>query len=160
MVQKDLIHVVVSVISVVVLVKIYHYLIELENCKCFQIQNGMNYQADLEFLKFYQVLEIVSLLLFFISTYLLNQRRVANQGGAKHGLRFISIISFIVLLYIFSYMSYNVFNLFMNVKEGCKCADKWQKYFIYAQGLMTSISTLQLVFGFLFSISIIIVGAK
>lgn len=160
MVNIDVFQLIVSIAAVVILVKIYHYLTELENCKCFQIQNGLKYTADLEFMKFYQVLEIVSFVLFFISTYMLNQKRFSTRGGAKHGLRFISILSFIVLIYIFGYMSYNVFNFYMNMKKDCKCADKWQKYFIYAQGLTTSVSTLQLAFGFLFTMSIILVGMK
>lgn len=160
MAKNSILQLVVSVTAVVILIQIYHYLTELQNCKCFQIQNGMKYTADLEFMKFYQVLEIVSFILFFISTYMLKQKRFSTRGGAKQGLRFISILSFIVLLYIFGYMSYNVFNFFMNMKKDCKCADKWQKYFIYAQGLTTTISTLQLAFGFLFTMSIILVGMK
>ena len=160
MAKNDLFQLLISVTAVIILVKIYHYLNDLQNCKCFQIQNGMKYTADLEFMKFYQVLEIVSFVLFIISTYMLNQRRFSSIGGAKHGLRFISILSFIVLLYIFGYMSYNVFNFYMNMKKDCKCADKWQKYFIYAQGITTSISTLQLGFGFLFTMSIILVSSK
>ena len=44
-------------------------------------------------------------------------------------------------------MTYNVFHFFVNMKNECKCANKWQKYFIYAQGINTSLATLQMVFG-------------
>lgn len=146
--------IVVFFISIFILVKIYHYLSQLDHCQCFQIQKNQHYKIDIEFMKFYQVLEIFSFTIFFLSTILLKKHSKMN-GGSRSTLRFINALSFIILLYIFGYMTYNVFHFFVNMKNECKCANKWQKYFIYAQGIGTSLATLQMVFGFLLSISII-----
>ena len=82
------------------------------------------------------------------------------KGGGRIGMRFISIISFMILLFIFGYMTYNVLGFYMSIKDSCKCANKWQKYFIYLQGIGASISTLRLLYGFLLVVMIILAGIK
>lgn len=148
-----------SIVAIIVLVQIYQYLTDIESCPCFKSSQHKGYRVNLEYMKFYQVLEIMTLLIFLASSYMLRNKRLM-KGGSKSGMNIISILSMLLLLYIFGYMSYNVFAFYMSIKDSCKCADKWQKYFIYIQGLSSSVSTLQLLLGFLFAVIIILTSIK
>tara|TARA_B100000123_G_C25714144_1_gene421328 strand:- start:65 stop:556 length:492 start_codon:yes stop_codon:yes gene_type:complete len=151
---------VLSIFAVIILVKVYHYLVDMESCPCFQSSQHKDMKVDLEYMKFYQVLEIVTTLIFFGSLFIYNLKHKSMKGGGRIGMRFISIISFMILLFIFGYMTYNVLGFYMSIKDSCKCANKWQKYFIYLQGIGASISTLRLLYGFLLVVMIILAGIK
>ena len=146
---------VLSLISIIILVKIYHYLVDLESCPCFKSGQHEHYKVDIEYMKFYQVLEIITTMIFVVSSFLARSNSKFMKGGSA-GMRMISIMSFLILIYIFGYMSYNVFSFYMSMKDNCKCANKWQKYFIYVQGISSSLSALQLLFGFLLTVMIIL----
>jgi hypothetical protein len=49
----------------------------------------------------------------------------------------ISSISLVLLLGISGYMAYNVLNLYTNIKEDCKCANEFYKYFVYYEGILS-----------------------
>ena len=148
-----------SIVAIIILVRIYQYLTDIESCPCFKSSQHKGYRVNLEYMKFYQVLEIMTLLIFLASTYMLRNKKII-KGGSRSGITIISILSMLLLLYIFGYMSYNVFAFYMSIKDSCKCADKWQKYFIYIQGLSSSVSTLQLLLGFIFAVILILSSIK
>ena len=51
-------------------------------------------------MKFYQVLEIMTLLIFLASSYMLRNKRII-KGGSKSGMNIISILSMLLNYYIF-----------------------------------------------------------
>ena len=55
-----------SIVSFVILLQVYQYLNDIEHCPCFMGNNNGNYQTDITFMKFYQFLEMISLVLFVV----------------------------------------------------------------------------------------------
>ena len=137
-----------SLVSLVILLQIYQYLSELEHCPCFMDSNNGIYQSDLSFMKFYQFLEIISLVIFTFLFFMMNKK---IHGGKKQiFLSFLMIITIFIMLFISGYMSVNVAKFYFNVKNECKCVNKWQKYFLYMEGIFNSVFFLRLLFSLLF----------
>ena len=87
-----------SIVAIIVLVQIYQYLTDIESCPCFKSSQHKGYRVNLEYMKFYQVLEIMTLLIFLASSYMLRNKRLM-KGGSKSGMNIISILS--MYFYIF-----------------------------------------------------------
>lgn len=145
------IHLVLTAISAFILLNVYSYLSEAESCPCFvEENNASKYQTNIQFMKFYQLLELASLIVFAVLLTLYK-----NQiGGKKKSLAFIKflvVISSIVLLGISGYMGYNVATFYLNMKSECSCvSNKWQKYFVYLEGIFSSIYFLRIIFALVF----------
>ena len=153
--------VILSLVSVYILLQIYGYLNDLDSCPCFQIQDYENYKTDLEFMKFYQLLEIFMVIIFFvvILMYKFNKSALSGKNNDKSNrtfLLFLMVLVTLVMVYITGYMSYNSLNFYLNVKEDCKCANKWQKWFVYVQGIMNTINFSRLIFAILMIVILII----
>jgi len=136
-------------ICVYIFLQTYYYLDEIDNCPCFE-KDG-KYKVNVDFMKFFQVLEVLFLTVFlaiflFITsskTKILNKNKIPNMNV-------LTILPMIVLLGISGYMSYNVLNLYYNIKEDCKCVDSWYRYFLYYEGAMSFVSVLRIVGSILF----------
>lgn len=142
-----------SGLTLYILIQNLSYLNELESCPCFNEQNNKEkYSSNIQFMKFYQFLEIASLLIFVILIYFykfpLKSKQVINKGFFK----ILLMVSLFALLFISGYMSYNVATFYLNMKKECICVNKWQKYFIYLEGVSNSIYFLRLLYAFLFVI--------
>ena len=133
------------------MLQIYSYLSELEHCPCFQKDNR---NVDIAYMKFFQVLEIITYFILIFSLFSLKY----GKGGKNEMISFVSVITVIISLIVMGYMGYNVILFYKSLKNDCECANKWQKYFIYAQGLFSSISALQLSATFLFIVQLMIVS--
>tara|TARA_B100001287_G_C22626752_1_gene502921 strand:- start:221 stop:718 length:498 start_codon:yes stop_codon:yes gene_type:complete len=143
--QNFYIHAILSLISIVILVNIYVYLDNLKDCSCFmqdQQSQDKDKQIDIEFLKFYQILELLSYVIFTVFVFLYSKNKM--YGGKKSGLKLFLILSTMLLMFITFYVSYNSFLFYVNANHNCKCVNKWQKYFIYLQGVFNGISSLRL----------------
>ena len=140
------------VIMMFILIQTYYYLVQIDNCPCFN-ENG-KYAVDVEFMKFYQVLEMIVLSVFVLISFLTASK--AKQVIPKMNGLFLSTLSFVILFGITAYMSYNTFNFYMNVKQDCKCVNSWYKYFIYFEGISTFLAILRIIFIFLFVIMTLI----
>ena len=128
----------------------YYYLDEMDRCPCFQ-KDG-KYAVNIDFMKFFQVLEIF-LLTVFLSLFLF----VTSIGKTKQLKsnklelpKFLMVLPMFVLLGISAYMSYNVLHMYYNIKEDCKCVDSWYRYFLYYEGAMSGVSVLRVVVSVLF----------
>ena len=146
-----IIHLILSAISLYILLQVLSYLNEAESCPCFIDEtNNSKYAPDISFMKFYQFLEIFSLLIFLI--LITFYKFPLNKYGKKSNsfLKILLFISIFVLLFISGYMSYNVGKFYLNIKKDCDCVNKWQKYFVYLEGLFNSIYFLRLLYVFLF----------
>jgi hypothetical protein len=137
---------VIYLIMMYILIQTYYYLVKIDNCDCFNKND--KYAVNVEFMKFYQFLEMV-LLSIFVFIGFLNSYRLKMIIPKISGL-FLSTLTFILLLGVSVYMSYNTFNFYMNVKDDCKCVNSWYKYFVYFEGITTFITALRIIFMLLF----------
>ena len=137
-----------SIISFFILLSVYQYLDDLKECSCFIENQHPDYKVNIDFLKFYQILEIITLFIFivFISMY----KSKIFRGGGKDGMRFFVILSTLVFLFITGYVSYSSILLYFMSKKDCMCVNKWQKYIVYIQGTFNTIYFLRILFTFLF----------
>ena len=122
--------VVLYLIIMYVFIHTYIYLVQLNNCECFNT-NG-KYVVNIEFMKFFQILELFIFTIYV--GFMLFVRSKINKKGMPTILKSISLA---VLLVINFYMAYNVISLFQNIKEDCKCTDSIYKYFLYYQGIIS-----------------------
>lgn len=148
---SHIIQLLLSGISLYILVQVLSYLNEVESCPCFNEQNNKEkYSSNIEFMKFYQFLEILSLIIFIVLVnfykFPLKSSKINNTGMLKIML----LISLFVLLFISGYMSYNVATFYLNMKKECICVNKWQKYFLYLEGIFNSIYFLRILYIVLF----------
>ena len=147
------VHILLSIISFLILVSIYYYLDSLHNCDCFIENQHKTYKINIEFLKFYQILEILSLLVFVILLTIYKNK--VFKGGNKFSIKFFIILTTILLLLISGYVSYNTILFFITSKRDCLCVNRWQKYILYIQGIFNSVYFLRIIYYLLF-ITIII----
>ena len=148
---SHIIQLLLSGISLYILVQVLSYLNEVESCPCFNEQNNKEkYSSNIEFMKFYQFLEIISLIIFIVLVnfykFPLKSSKINNRGMLKIML----LISLFVLLFVSGYMSYNVAIFYLNMKKECICVNKWQKYFLYLEGIFNSIYFLRILYIVLF----------
>jgi hypothetical protein len=130
--------VVLYLIILYVFIHTYIYLIQLNNCECFNT-NG-KYVVNLEFMKFFQILEI-----FIITIYVGFMLFIRSKINKKGIPTILTSISLAVLLLINFYMAFNVINLFQTIKEDCKCTESIYKYFLYYQGIISFTTILRFV---------------
>jgi len=114
----------------------YYYLDQINNCVCFQ-KDG-KYVVNIDFMKFFQLLEIFILTIFVSSIIFFN----SNFFKIKKIKIPMPILSLVVLLMvgISLYMTINVINLYMNIKEDCKCVNSWYRFFLYYEGITSLIT--------------------
>lgn len=153
------IHLFLSLVSLCILVAVYQYLSDLKTCSCFIEKQHPKYKVNIEFLQFYQILEIVSLFVFicFLTMY---QTKWAKLSGSKQGMKFFLLLSTMIVLFISGYMSYHSILMYFMSKEDCLCVNQLQKYIIYIQGTFNSIYFLRLLFLFIFVCLLLVFNAK
>lgn len=150
-------YILLSFLSLGILIKIYMYLHKLESCNCFNDTEAHNiYKLDIDFLKAYQILEMILLSIFIFIIACFQNDNILTFKHVKRlpprALRFITIISILLLLLVNSYITLNSFILYSVAKGQCYCVNKWQKYFIYTQGVFSSVTFLRLLYTLIFVI--------
>ena len=103
-------------------------------------------------MKFYQFLEIASLIIFIVLVNFYKFPLKSSKIKNKEILKFMLLISLFILLFVSGYMSYNVATFYLNMKKECICVNKWQKYFLYLEGIFNSIYFLRVLYIVLFII--------
>jgi hypothetical protein len=150
-VSKDkILYTALSFVVLGILLKTYDYLNQLEKCQCYHdIQAYHNLKIDIDFLKAYQIFEMFLVIMFITILYC---GHCLKSRGMKNTLpvSFLSSSVVMLLAFVTGYLSYHVFLLYSLAKEKCKCVDKWQKYFIYVQGIMGSVTFMRLLFLLIF----------
>jgi hypothetical protein len=143
--KANLFYTALSFFSLWILLKTYYYLNKLENCDCYNnAQAYNNLKTDIEFLKAYQIFEMFLVFMFILIRSCKHRITAPNKNTFQFTLLSSSVI--LLMAFVTGYISYNVFLLYSISKVKCKCLDKWQKYFIYVQGIMGSITFLRLLF--------------
>lgn len=122
-----------------VFIHTYMYLNQLLACECFVKNN--KYAVNIEFMKFFQVLEI-----FIFSIYVGFMLFVTSNVNKKMpSPKILASLSLALLVGISGYMAYNVVNLYTNIREDCKCANSVYRYFLYYQGVVGASAVLRFV---------------
>lgn len=139
---------ILSLISLGILLKIYDYLNKLEDCDCYNdVIAYNNLKINIDLLKAYQIFEMF-LVFIFIAILFCGSSMKSNKNGFSF--TFLSTSVILLLAFVTGYISYNVFLVYSISKTKCECVDKWQKYFLYVQGIMNSVVFLRIFFLMLF----------
>tara|TARA_Y100000768_G_C23970723_1_gene680375 strand:+ start:922 stop:1419 length:498 start_codon:yes stop_codon:yes gene_type:complete len=161
--KLDYLQIVLSLITFFILLKVYHYLDKLKMCDCFIESQDENYKVNVNFLKFYQVLEMISLSLLIVLTFLYKNNLIKSTKNKKVNNIFLKtglLVMFFLTIMLSGYITYNSLIFYLISKKNCECSNKWQKYFIYMQGVGNSVFFLRLVFILLFTFILIIFNSK
>lgn len=133
----------ISCVMIVIILYTYYYLQEISHCPCF-IANKKK-ELNVDYMKFYLLLDLVSLLLFMFLFY-----NKIQKGGKSNKTSLTEnvwlLASLCLILFIHSYMTYNVYHFYNSVKTYCECVNQWQKYFVYYEGVFSGIVSLQYIF--------------
>mgnify|MGYP001269810249 FL=1 len=152
-------HLFLSLVSLYILVNVYQYLGDLKQCSCFIEKQHPTYKINIEFLQFYQILEILSLFIL-ICFMIMYKSKWAQMGGNKMGMKFFLLVSSLLFLFLTGYVSYNSLLMYFMSKKDCFCVNKWQKYIVYIQGVFNSIYFLRLIFLFVFICMLVAFNVK
>ena len=161
--KLDYLQIVLSLITLFILLKVYHYLDQLKMCDCFIESQDKNYKVNVNFLKFYQVLEMISLSLLIVLTFLYKNNLIKSTKNKKVNNIFLKtglLVMFFLTIMLSGYITYNSLIFYLISKKNCECSNKWQKYFIYMQGVGNSVFFLRLVFILLLTFILIIFNSK
>jgi len=142
--QKTMI-VILYIIVIYVFIHTYFYLDQLNNCECFNKND--KYAVNLEFMKWFQILEIFIFSIYVGFMLFIYKKNSNNKINNTFTGLLLSSISLALLLAISLYMGVNVINLYMNIKDDCKCANSNYKYFVYYEGILSMSSVLRFVSG-------------
>jgi len=151
-IQKSII-LISYLIIIYVFLHTYFYLEQLNNCPCF-IQNP-KYKVDIEFMKLFQLLEIIIFTMYFLLIGVVVKIKRPNNIIIK----ILSSITLFIVLAINIYMSYNVINLYTNIKEDCNCSNGFYKYFLYYEGIV-SISNILRIITLIITLFVVILFTK
>lgn len=138
----------ISFILVSIILYSYYYVVQLKNCPCF-IENKED-ELNLQYIKFYLILDLFSIIIALLLMY--NKKMMGGGPRSKKEFNFIITLAILLVIFIHGYMSYNVYYFYKSVKEHCSCVNKWQKYFIYYEGIVATLVSLNYVVAFLFII--------
>lgn len=126
---------ILSLSLIVIILYTYYYLVELSHCPCFQKD-----KVDLDYMKFYLLLDLFTII---IALFLMKRKLEITENV-------LLIFAVLLVIFVHGYMTYNVFHFYKSIKQDCFCANKWQKYFVYYEGIVGGLVALQYVISFLF----------
>lgn len=142
----DVLVIIFYLLCVYIFVQTYLYLDEIDRCPCFH-KDG-KYAVSIDFMKFFQVLEIVILTASLGSLYFMKSKGKVDLKNNKTPSIILSL-TVIIMLIISTFMAYNVINMYTNIKDDCKCVDSWYRYFLYYEGFVSLITVFRFVLIFL-----------
>lgn len=123
----------------------YLYLDQLNTCECFNKSD--KYAVNIDFMKWFQILEMFIFTIYVVFMLFIYKRTIKLKDTFTGLL--LSSISLALLLAISLYMGMNVVNLYMNIKDDCKCANSNYKYFVYYEGILSISTVLRFLSGIL-----------
>lgn len=129
------------VILLYIFIHTYYYLDQINKCACFQKEG--KYGVNIDFMKFFQVLEIFILTIYVGSMFFFKSSHFKIKKIPTP--TFILTLSILLLVGISLYMTINVLNLYTNIKEDCKCVDSWYRFFLYYEGIVSLITVFRFV---------------
>lgn len=143
-------------VMTVIILYTYYYLVEISKCPCF-VANKAD-ELNLEYIKFYLLLDLFSMFLYFFLIFYLKVpvKGQKTKGGATVTASVLVLFAILLVSFIHGYMTYNVYHFYQSIKSYCECANQWQRYFVYYEGIVASLVTLQYVLSFLLVILFLI----
>jgi hypothetical protein len=115
-----------SLIGIILLYFAYIYLQGLKTCKC--VDSGYTTRLkDLELILL--VINSVFFLLVVLNAFHLLG---ALETIKKHIFKLIALVGIAILVF-YSYFIYTSYGFWNTMQDNCKCADGWEKYYIYIQ---------------------------
>ena len=123
-----------TLIAIILVYCAYMYLKNLKSCDCVN-QTYVGQLANLELI----ILGLNFLGLFASVVTMTDLLKI--KAYAKYVMFGIAVY-FIGVLILEGYIAYNVYKFQDTMKSPCKCADKWQKYYIYLQGIFAGLIVL------------------
>jgi len=134
-------------ICVYIFVQTYLYLDEIDRCPCFH-KDG-KYAVSIDFMKFFQILEIVILTASLAAMFFMKSKGKFKLNKKQGEPTFLLSLTIVIMVIISGFMAYNVINMYTNIKEDCKCVDSWYRYFLYYEGFVSLITVFRFVIIFL-----------
>ena len=125
-------------ISVFLMYSSYQYLVNLENCDCFEKN-----KVDLKFLQYYEMIAAVLGVFIILFNVIL---KVFGGGGKQTGgsslenirksgfLKVGNLIILLAMMVLHFFIASNAYNIYKEVVNDCKCSNQWEQYYIYLQG--------------------------
>jgi len=132
---------VLYLLVVYIFVHTYLYLENLNKCPCFNV--NPEYSVNIEFMKFFQIFEIIIFTTYFGIMTFLSKKSFIKKPNNNIMLNLLSSILIVLILCINGYMAYNVLNLYTNIREDCKCANEFYKFFVYFEGILSMSNVLR-----------------
>jgi hypothetical protein len=137
MVLQQFVSLMISIIILYFVYRAYDYLGNLESCECAP-------QVYVERLKW---TEIAYLVIYVCGI-------TVNVLGMLFGLKFglnvpIAFLYFIVILGLFTFFIYNVYEYSQQLDPSCECSNQWQNRIIYAQALYYMLPLVMMGLGYL-----------
>ena len=158
------IQLVVLVLILFLVIYTIYYIRELKNCVCFKSND--KYKVNLEFLEFYQYLELFSVFIIFMGLFSFNKSltelfgiKPMKKGKTKD---FIFVLLSFLVLAVYFLIKYNVmvnvYKLSNTIKEDCDCANKWERFLLYYQGIVSGVEVVHYSIGFFVLLIVLITG--
>jgi len=141
-----------TLIYIIAIGYIIKYLNDLKKCDCFEKENAsnkvnLNYIVIIEYVSL--VLGIIALFKFMMMYYVLSS--IKSGGGNNIGEKMFMYVYILLIIGIYGFFIYNVFELMKNNDPKCECTQKPIRFILYFQTILMSLSVLSLVFA-LFSV--------
>lgn len=137
--------IILLVIVILLILYTIHYVRQLKTCVCFQ-QNDKE-QTNLNFLEFYEYLELFSAIIVFLGLMAIKPMK---KNSSSNGLSVILLLLIVIIYFVIKYnVLKNVYKLSKGIKESCDCSNKWERFFLYYQGIVSAIEIVQYVIVFL-----------
>lgn len=135
-----------SALFLFILYSTYVYLGNLQNCDCVGNQSSVSHLKNVElFFVIISALGLISKLIMFAFNVSICQVLLGNTV-----LKGIFIIYSLILIFLWFYFLYNAYQFIFSTLKGCKCAQSWQEYVIYAQCILYLLCILALFITFFF----------
>ncbi len=109
----------------------YYYLDNLNTCRCV---NNI-YTEKLKYLE--SILIVISLFMLAVHLYIYSKFTNFMKPFMKYVI-YGTVLFSLSMLVLYSYFVYDTYKFIVTMKRNCKCADKWEKYYIYYQAAVFS----------------------
>lgn len=132
--NKLSISIAVIVIAIILIGFIINYLSDLQRCKCFNEKNDNNY-SNITYLIVIESIILISyiiILLVLIVSYM-GIDKIKKGGYYNENEMMMYYLSFIIMLFVYSFFIYYVIKLHQNIKDNCNCAVSPVRYLLYIQ---------------------------
>ena len=123
-------------VNLFLIYRTYMYLVNLENCECFDTPNN---NVNLDLLKFYEIYLAVGNIILFISLYVFLKNRGGNKMGRHVNRAFIQVL-LLILIVLYYYVTINIFRVYKLIKEDCACTQQWERFILYIQGFGSGVN--------------------